>query len=67
VSVTTDVLAEVLERAEAAGVPARAIGQTGGNRLNLAVGGTTAIDVSVDDAERAWMSAVSRYFKKHAA
>jgi phosphoribosylformylglycinamidine synthase subunit PurL len=67
VSVTTDVLAEVLQRTEAAGVPARAIGQTGGNRLNLAVGGTTAIDVSVDDAERAWMSAVSRYFKKHAA
>jgi len=66
-SATTDVLADVLERAEAAGVPARVIGQTGGNRLNIAVGGATAIDVAVDDAERTWVSAVSRFFKKHAA
>jgi len=67
VSLTTDVLADVLGRAAAAGVPARVIGQTGGNRLHLAVGGATAIDISVDEAERVWASAVSRYFKKHAA
>jgi phosphoribosylformylglycinamidine synthase len=67
VSLTTDALADVLGRAAAAGVPARVIGQTGGNRLHLAVGGATAIDVSVDEAERVWASAVSRYFKKHAA
>jgi phosphoribosylformylglycinamidine synthase len=66
-SLTTDVLAEVLERAAAAQVPVRVIGQTGGNRLHLAVDGSTAIDLSVDDAERVWASAVSRYFKKHAA
>ncbi len=66
-SVTTDVLAEVLERAAAARVPARVIGQTGGNRLHIAVGGAAALDVSVDDAERVWASAISRYFKKHAA
>ncbi len=67
VSLATDGLADVLERAAAAHVPARVIGQTGGNRLHIAVGGTTAIDLSVDDAERVWASAVSRYFKKHAA
>jgi phosphoribosylformylglycinamidine synthase len=67
VSLATDVLADVLERAAAAQVPARVIGQTGGNRLHIAVGGSTAIDLSVDDAERVWASAVSRYFKKHAA
>jgi phosphoribosylformylglycinamidine synthase len=67
VSLATDVLADVLERAAAAQVPARVIGQTGGNRLHIAVGGSTAIDLSVDDAERVWASAVSRYFKKYAA
>jgi phosphoribosylformylglycinamidine synthase len=67
VSLTTDALADVLGRAAAAGVPARVIGQTGGNRLHLAVGGAIAIDVSVDEAERVWASVVSRYFKKHAA
>jgi phosphoribosylformylglycinamidine synthase subunit PurL len=67
VSLNTDVVAEVLEQAAAAQVPARVIGQTGGNRLHIAVGGETAIDLSVDDAERVWASAVSRYFKKHAA
>jgi phosphoribosylformylglycinamidine synthase len=67
VSVTTDVLADVLARAAAAGVPARVIGQTGGNRIHIAAGGHTAIDLSVDDAERVWASAISRYFKKQAA
>jgi phosphoribosylformylglycinamidine synthase subunit PurL len=67
VSLTTDALADVLARAAAADVPARVIGQTGGNRLHIAVGGATAVDLSVDAAERMWASAVSRYFKKHAA
>jgi phosphoribosylformylglycinamidine synthase subunit PurL len=67
VSLTTDALADVLARAAAADVPARVIGQTGGNRLHIAVGGATAVDLSVDAAERTWASAVSRYFKKHAA
>jgi phosphoribosylformylglycinamidine synthase len=67
VSVTTDVLANVLERAAAARVPARVIGQTGGNRLRIAAAGRIEIDVAVDDAERTWASAVSRYFRKQAA
>ncbi len=67
VSVTTDVLASVLERAAAARVPARVIGQTGGNRLRIAAAGRIEIDVEVDDAERTWASAISRYFRKQAA
>jgi phosphoribosylformylglycinamidine synthase len=66
-SVTTDVLSNVLERAAAARVPARVIGQTGGNRLRMAVAGRTEIDIAVDDAERVWASAISRHFRKHAA
>jgi phosphoribosylformylglycinamidine synthase len=66
-SVTTDVLSNVLERAAAARVPARVIGQTGGNRLRMAVAGRTEIDIAVDDAQRVWASAISRHFRKHAA
>ena len=66
VSVATDVLADVLARAAAAHVPARVIGQTGGNMLHIAAGGRTAIDVSVDDAERVWASAIARYFEASA-
>ena len=66
-SVTADDVAAVLERAAAAGVPARVIGQTGGNRLRIAVGGRMAIDMSVLDADRAWSTAVERYFRKQAA
>jgi phosphoribosylformylglycinamidine synthase len=67
VSTTTDALADVLAQASALGVPARAIGQTGGNLLRIAVGGRTAIDMSLDDAERVWASAITRYFTKQAA
>jgi phosphoribosylformylglycinamidine synthase subunit PurL len=66
-SVTTDDVATVLERAAAAGVPARVIGQTGGNLLRIAVGGRVLVDVSVDEAERRWSSAIERYFRRAAA
>jgi phosphoribosylformylglycinamidine synthase subunit PurL len=66
-SVTTDDVAAVLERAAAAGVPARVIGQTGGNLLRIAVGGRVLVDVSVDEAERRWSSAIERYFRRAAA
>jgi hypothetical protein len=48
-------------------VPARVIGETGGNRLRMAVGGVMAIDQPVDAAERAWSSAIERYFEKRVA
>jgi phosphoribosylformylglycinamidine synthase subunit PurL len=58
---------DVLRHAAAARVPARVIGQTGGNRLRVAVDGRTAIDVSVAEAEQAWSSALERYFAKRVA
>ena len=57
----------VLERAAAARVPARVIGETGGNRLRMAVGGAVVIDQPVEVAERAWASAIERYFEKRVA
>ena len=35
--------------------------------LRIAVGGEMAIDVSVDDAERVWSTAIERYFAKQVA
>ena len=43
-------------------MPARVIGQTGGNRLRIAVGGEIVIDLSVDEAERVWSTAIEQYF-----
>ena len=67
VSAAVDVVTEVLERAAGAGVPARVVGRTGGNLLRIAVGGRIAVDVTVDEAERAWASALDRYFVKRVA
>jgi phosphoribosylformylglycinamidine synthase II len=58
VSVTPDALTEVLQRAAIARVPARVIGETGGNRLRMAVGGRPVVDLSVDEAERVWSTAI---------
>jgi phosphoribosylformylglycinamidine synthase len=67
VSVEPDQLTAVLERAAAARVPARVVGSTGGNRLRISVGGTTAIDQSVGDAERVWSTAIDQYFARRVA
>jgi phosphoribosylformylglycinamidine synthase II len=67
VSVVPEDVTTVLERAATAGVPARVIGQTGGNRLRMAVGGRIAIDQSVGEAERAWSTAIEQYFVKRVA
>jgi hypothetical protein len=67
VSTSTDNVSKVLERAAGAGVPASVVGRTGGSRLRITVGGKVAIDVPVDEAERAWSSAVERYFVKRVA
>jgi phosphoribosylformylglycinamidine synthase len=66
-STSTEELPAVLGRAAAAGVPAQAIGRTGGHRLSVAVGGYAAIDVGIEEAERTWSSAVERYFEKGVA
>jgi phosphoribosylformylglycinamidine synthase len=67
VSVVADQVTTVLQHAAAAKVPARVIGQTGGNRLRMAVGGAIVIDQSVDEAERVWSTAIDRYFARRVA
>jgi phosphoribosylformylglycinamidine synthase len=67
ISVTPDCLTEVLQRAALAGVPATVVGETGGNRLRLAVGGRLAIDVAIDEAERRWATAIALRFGTKAA
>jgi len=67
VSVAPDRVAAVLERAAASRVPARVIGETGGNRLRISVGGAIAVDESVGVAERVWSTAIDRYFAKQVA
>jgi phosphoribosylformylglycinamidine synthase len=67
VSAVPNDVTRILERAAAANVPARVIGQTGGNRLRIAVGGEMVIDQSVDEAERAWSTAIDQYFAKRVA
>ena len=67
VSVVPDQVAAVLQHAAAAHVPARVIGQTGGSRLRIAVAGALAINLSVDEAERVWSTAIDRYFEQRVA
>jgi phosphoribosylformylglycinamidine synthase II len=67
VSVRAEDRAALMELAASAGVPANLIGKTGGSRLVLRVGGRTMVDLPVETAERAWSTAISRYFKRPAA
>jgi phosphoribosylformylglycinamidine synthase subunit PurL len=67
VSASPHHVTEVLQRAALRGVPARVIGETGGNRLRYAVAGRVVIDVSVDDAERVWSSAIDQIFARKVA
>jgi phosphoribosylformylglycinamidine synthase len=67
VSAAADDVTRVLEMAAAANVPARVIGQTGGNRLRMATGGRMTIDMATDDAERAWSASIESFFAKKIA
>ena len=67
VSVSASNEKTLLDRAVAAGVPARRIGTTGGSRLQISVQGQKVIDVAVADAERIWATALEKYFKRAAA
>jgi len=67
VSVSASKQEDVLARARAAGVPARRIGTTGGSRLEIAIQGRKAIDVSVGEAEQVWATALANFFKRTAA
>jgi phosphoribosylformylglycinamidine synthase len=57
----------VLELAEDAGVPARAFGRTIPSVLRIRVGGEDAIEIPVEQAERAWADAIERHVSRHAA
>jgi hypothetical protein len=67
VSAAPDHLTEVLQQAARAGVPARIIGATGGNRLRIAVAGEVEVDVALEEAERAWSDAIERIFVRKVA
>jgi phosphoribosylformylglycinamidine synthase subunit PurL len=67
VSVAAENVTRVVEQAAAAGVPVRVIGQTGGKRLRITTGGRVSVDVSIEDAERAWSAAIDSYFSKKIA
>jgi phosphoribosylformylglycinamidine synthase II len=67
VSLPFDHVTEVLQQAAAARVPARVVGETGGNLLRIAVDGRVVVDMPVSDAERVWSSTIERYFSKRVA
>jgi phosphoribosylformylglycinamidine synthase subunit PurL len=50
----------LLDAARAWGVPAAVIGAVGGDRITLAVDGTTVVDEALAEAENAWASAIGR-------
>jgi phosphoribosylformylglycinamidine synthase len=58
VSVQPDNRAALLQMAAEIGVPALAIGRTGGSGIRMAVAGELAIDCPLAQAEEAWSSAI---------
>ena len=67
VSVSPGTRDEVLRSASAAGVPARVIGRTGGDRLRIRIEGTAAIGMTVAEAEARWASALGERLDGRAA
>ena len=53
----------LLGRARALSVPARVIGQTGGDRLAISVAGAIVADIGLGEAERTWANGLTRYFE----
>ena len=67
VTVRPEDRATVMQLAAEQGVPARAIGRTGGSRLRIGVAGRTAVDCTIAEAEQVWAHAIARYFAGRAA
>jgi phosphoribosylformylglycinamidine synthase subunit PurL len=65
VSVSPANVQSVLQLAREQGVPATAIGTTGGGRIKIAVAGEAALDSSVEEAEAAWSTSLSSHFARH--
>jgi phosphoribosylformylglycinamidine synthase II len=56
----------LMEMAAEEGVPALAIGKTGGNRIRMAIAGERAIDGAVEELESLWNTALERNFRRPA-
>ena len=67
VSVTPEHREALLSLASQLGVPAAAIGRTGGSQIRIGVAGQAAIDCVVSEAEQIWSSALSKHFARRAA
>ena len=61
VSVPPEAERELLLRARAAGVPARRIGHTGGQRLRIAIDGQATLDIDVSRAREVWATVFERH------
>jgi phosphoribosylformylglycinamidine synthase len=59
--------AALMEMAAATGVPALAIGRTGGPAIRIAVAGEIAIDCTLSGTEEIWQTALGRHFAGRAA
>ena len=59
--------ADVLARAESAGVPAVAIGSVGGTRYRVSVDGELAVDLPIAEIEQIWETGLSHHFEPEAA
>jgi phosphoribosylformylglycinamidine synthase len=64
VSVMPEHLAALQALAADYGVPAAVIGETGGSRIAIAVGGMAVVDADLEKAEAAWSSALGSYFAR---
>ena len=60
VSVSPEHLEAVVDAAQAAGVPCRVIGATGGEHIRLSVAGVEVVQTSVVAAETAWATVIER-------
>jgi phosphoribosylformylglycinamidine synthase len=67
VSLASDNVAEVLQRAAVAGVPACIVGETGGKLLRIAIDDRVLVEVPVVDAEGMWAGAIEHRFTKRVA
>ncbi|HEU4692950.1 MAG TPA: AIR synthase-related protein, partial [Vicinamibacterales bacterium] len=67
VSIAPAKRSQLMQLATSLGVPALAIGRTGGSRIRIAIAGEPAIDLSVAQAEQAWSTALERYLAGRAA
>ncbi len=56
----------LMEMATESGVPALAIGKTGGSRIRMAVAGELAIDGAAEELESLWNTALERNFRRPA-